>query len=152
MIRANKLPIYSCPISLTFNFVYYHMTYIRKSKLQAKDVYCGLSTSQVLVLELFIFGWATWIQFKILLFTFKAIHCLPPPYVSELATVKPKSTYGLRSNNSILLLPPTQKMLPSLGARYFAAGAPALWNKLPADIRNVASLNSFKKFNQDLSF
>ena len=128
------------------------MTYIRKSKLQAKDVYYGLYTSQVLVLELFMFGWATWIQFKILLLTFKAIHGLSPPYVSELVTVKPKSTYGLRSNNTILLLPPTQKMLPSLGARFFAAAAPALWNKLPADIRNVTSLNSFKKFNQDLSF
>ena len=49
-----------------------------------------------------------------------------------------------------LLLPPTKKMLPTLGARSFAAAAaaPALWNKVskvPADIRNVASLNSFKK-------
>ena len=33
-------------------------------------------------------------------------------------------------------------MLPTLGARSFAAAAPALWNKLPVDIRNVASLNS----------
>ena len=42
----------------------------------------------------------------------------------------------------ILRLPPTQKMLPTLGARSFAAAAPALWNKVskvPADIRNVAS-------------
>ena len=85
------------------------------------------------------------IQFKILLLTFKAIYGLSPPYISELITVKPKSTHGLRSNNSTLLLPPTQKMLPTLGARSFAAAAPALWNKLPADIRNVASLNSFKK-------
>ena len=88
------------------------------------------------------------IQFKILLLTFKAIYGLSPPYISELITVKPKSTHGpLRSNNSTLLLPPTQKMLPTLGARSFAAAAaaPALWNKLPAYIRNVASLNSFKK-------
>ena len=96
------------------------------------------------------------IQFKILLLTFKAIHGLSPPYISELITVKPKSTYGLRSNISTLLLPPTQKMLPTLGARSFAAAAPALWNKLPAHIRNVASLNSFKKsiktffFNESL--
>ena len=47
-------------------------------------------------------------------------------------------------------------MLPTLGARSFAAAAPALWNKLPAPIRNVASLNSFKKpiktfiFNESL--
>ena len=87
----------------------------------------------------------TWIQFKILLLTFKAIHSLSPSYIGELTSVKPKSTYGLRSNNSTLLLPPTQKMLPTLGARFFAAAAPVLWNKLPADIRNVASLNSFKK-------
>ena len=49
-----------------------------------------------------------------------------------------------------------QKMLPTLGAFSFAAAAPALWNKLPADVRNVASLNSSKKsiktflFNESL--
>ena len=85
------------------------------------------------------------IQFKILLLTFKVIYGLTPPYISELITVKSKSTHGLRSNNSTLLLPPTQKMLPTRAARSFAAAAPALWNKLPAYIRNVASLNSFKK-------
>ena len=96
------------------------------------------------------------IKFKILPLTFKAIHGLSPPYISEFTTVKPKSTYGLRSNNRTLLLPPTQKMLPTPGARSFTAAAPALWNKLPADIRNVASLNSFKKsiktflFNESL--
>ena len=47
-------------------------------------------------------------------------------------------------------------MLPTLGARSFAAAALSLWNKLPAYIRNVASLNSFKKsiktfiFNESL--
>ena len=73
-------------------------------------------------------------------------HGLSPLYISELITVKPKSTYGLRSNSSTLLLPSTQKMLPTLGARSSAAAAPALWNKLPADdVRTVASLNSFEK-------
>ena len=96
------------------------------------------------------------IQFKILLLTFKAIHGLSPPYINELITVKPKSTYGLRSNISTLLLPPPQKMLPTLGARSFAAAVLVLWNKLPAYIRNVASLNSLKKsiktfiFNESL--
>ena len=85
------------------------------------------------------------VQFKMLLLTLKTIHGLSPPYISGLITVKPKSTYGLRSNNSTLLLPPTQKMLPTLGARSFAAAAPALWNKLPADVRTVAPLNRFEK-------
>ena len=43
------------------------------------------------------------------------LHCLSPPYITELITIKPKSTYSLRSNNSTLLLPPTHKMLPTLG-------------------------------------
>ena len=79
------------------------------------------------------------VQFKILLLTFKAIHSLSPPYIGELISVKPKSSSNLRSNNSTLLLPPTQKILPTLGVRFFAAAAPVLWSKLPADIRNVAS-------------
>ena len=46
------------------------------------------------------------IQYKILLLTFKAIYGLSPPYmyISELITVKPKSTHGHRSNNNTLLL------------------------------------------------
>ena len=57
-------------------------------------------------------------------------------------SVKPKST----DSTLLLLFCPMQKMLPTLGACSFAAAAaPALWNKLPADVRNVASLNSFKK-------
>ena len=72
---------------------------------------------------------------------------LSPPYISELITVKPKSTYGFPDKQqyadatsytaenaaytwrSLLCCPP----------------APAPWNKLPAEIRNVVSLNSFKK-------
>ena len=94
------------------------------------------------------------IQFQILPLTFKAIHGLSSPYISELITVKPKSIYDLRSNNSTLLLPATQKMLPTLGARSFtwSSFAPALWNRLPADIRNVASLNSFKKLIKTFLF
>ena len=92
------------------------------------------------------------ITFKILLLTFKAIYSLSPPYISEIIHVKPKSIHDLRSNNSTLLLPPTQKMLPTLGARSFASAAPVLWNKLPADIRNLASLNSFKKLIKTFLF
>ena len=42
-------------------------------------------------------------------------------------------------------------MMSTLGASSFAAAA-ALWNKLPADIRNVASLNSFKKLIKTFLF
>ena len=38
------------------------------------------------------------IMFKIVVFTFKAIHGSAPTYISQLIRLKPKSTYMLRSN------------------------------------------------------
>ena len=57
------------------------------------------------------------IQFKILLLTFKSIHGLSPPYISELINVKPKSSYSLRSNNNTVVQYPQQKILAKLCAR-----------------------------------
>ena len=85
------------------------------------------------------------IHFKILLLVFKAIHGLAPPYISDLVTVKPNSSYDLRSNSSLLLEPPKKKMLSTLGARSFYAAAPCLWNSLPAELRDIQSLCSFKQ-------
>ena len=36
-------------------------------------------------------------------------------------------------------------MLPTLGARSFHAAAPALWNSLPAQLREIQSLAVFKQ-------
>ena len=91
------------------------------------------------------------IQFKILLLTFKSIHELSPPYISELINIKPKSSYS-RSNNNTVLQYPQQKILATLGARSFASAAPSLWNKLPAAIRNAASLNEFKNMIKTFLF
>ena len=59
------------------------------------------------------------IYFKILILVFKAIHGLSLPYISDLNSVKPKSSYNLRSNSSLLLEPPKEKMLSTLGDRSF---------------------------------
>ena len=59
-------------------------------------------------------------QFKILLLTFKSIHGLSPPYISELINVKSESSYSLRSNNNTVLQYPQQKILATHGARSFA--------------------------------
>ena len=89
-------------------------------------------------------------------FSISRLFSFSPRYISVLITVKPKSTYGVCSNNSTLLLPPTQKMLPTLSAHSFAAADAVPWNELPTDIRNVALLNSLKKsiktflFNESL--
>ena len=72
----------------------------------------------------------------------KAIHGLAPPYISDLSTVKIKSSYNLRSNSSLLLEPPKEKMLPTLGARSFYAAAPCVSNSLPAELRDILSLGN----------
>ena len=84
------------------------------------------------------------IHFKILILVFKAIHGLAPLYISDLISVRPKSSYNLRSNSSLLLEPPKEKMLSMLGARSFYAAAPCLWNSLPAELRDINSLSNFK--------
>ena len=92
------------------------------------------------------FGRRYRIVFKILLLTFKAIHKLAPTYISEL--VSPKDTgdrYYLRSNNDKLLNIPPCKSLSTLGDRSFYMAAPKLWNDLPLFIRNISSVNAFKK-------
>ena len=49
------------------------------------------------------------IHFKILVLTFKAIHRLAPPYISDLISVRSNSSYNLRSNGSLLLEPPKRE-------------------------------------------
>ena len=85
------------------------------------------------------------IQFKVLLFAFKAIHDLAPSYIKDLIEIKSKSSFNLRSNSGILLEPPIGKMLTTLGARSFHAAAPQLWNSLPLNIRSLTSIDIFKK-------
>ena len=82
--------------------------------------------------------------FKILIITFKAIHCLAPEYITEL--IKVKQTYRmLRSSNTILLEYPPIRHSNTHGSRSFSFAAPTEWNILPPYIRNTLSLDTFKK-------
>ena len=65
--------------------------------------------------------------------------------MSSLVLVKSQSHYSLRSNCSTLLKPSTGKMLGTLGGRSFQAGAPQLWNALLPSLRDVTSVETFKK-------
>ena len=47
------------------------------------------------------------------------------------------SSYNLRSDSSLLLEPPKEKMLATLGARSFYAAAPCLVNSLPTELRDI---------------
>ena len=87
------------------------------------------------------------IVFKILLVTFKAIYIFTPTYISELVSLKDTGgRYYLRSNDDGKLLNvPSCKSLSKLGDRSFYMAAPKLWNDLPIFIRNISSVNAFKK-------
>ncbi|XP_029923297.1 uncharacterized protein LOC115370421 [Myripristis murdjan] len=82
------------------------------------------------------------IQFKVLLFTFKAIHNLAPPYLSDLLHV-PTPSRALRSSSSIHLSVPSAR-LTTMGSRAFSRSAPRLWNSLPPQLRNIDSFTHFK--------
>ena len=86
------------------------------------------------------------IQFKILLFIFKAIHGLAPEYISELLELKTSSRYNLRSSNDKHLLEhPKIKSKVTLGDRSFTVAAPKLWNNLPSALWNASNIDSFKR-------
>ena len=86
------------------------------------------------------------IIFKILLITFKAIHGLAPSYVSDLISVRRTTgKYNLRTSNSLTLKYSFCKSLATLGDRSFHVTSPKLWNYLPGSVRNIKSVNSFKK-------
>ncbi|KAK3526101.1 hypothetical protein QTP70_015426, partial [Hemibagrus guttatus] len=72
-------------------------------------------------------------EFKILLFTFKALHNLVPPYLSDLLQLYTPSR-TLRSSFANQLTTPSAR-LSTMGLQAFSRSAPRLWNSLPADIR-----------------
>ena len=84
-------------------------------------------------------------QFKIVLLTFKCLYGLAPQYLVDLIAVAPQSRYNLRSRNATLLVSTNARCLPTLGDRAFQSAAPKLWNSLPAEIRNIQTLTSFKR-------
>ncbi|KAF7654004.1 hypothetical protein LDENG_00075870, partial [Lucifuga dentata] len=73
-------------------------------------------------------------DFKVLLLTYKALHGLAPPYLSELLTPYTPAR-PLRSLDAALLVIPSINK-KSLGFRAFAYRAPYLWNTLPLHVLN----------------
>ena len=80
--------------------------------------------------------------FKILLFVFKSLNGLAPPYLSEL--LHPYApTRSLRSADQLLLEEPRSR-LKYRGDRAFSVAGPKLWNDLPLYIRQASSVSIFK--------
>ena len=85
------------------------------------------------------------IEFKILVLTFKAIYQLAPSYICNLVRLKENCKYQLHSSEELLLQLPMGKTKKTLGDRSFQIAANALWNSLPASVRDIDNFLVFKR-------
>jgi hypothetical protein len=83
------------------------------------------------------------ITYKVLIMTFKALHCLSPTYMNELISLHQPGR-ALRSSNEIVLQQPRTR-LKTWGDRTFPFASATEWNRLPATIRNCQTLALFKR-------
>ena len=96
----------------------------------AARLICNVSRFDYITPSLYFLHWLAIIyriQFKILLFVFKAQNGLAPLYISELLQRRSLPRYNLRSFvDTSLLKYPTFKSLATLGDRSFTCAAPKL--------------------------
>ena len=82
------------------------------------------------------------IHFKVLVFTYRALHGQAPEYISDL--IHPYiASRSLRSSDQDLLAVSCSQ-LKTKGDHAFEVVAPTLWNSLPSDIRSAVSVEAFK--------
>ena len=84
------------------------------------------------------------IEFKIAMLVQKCIYGVSPQYLLDLIKINESSRYQLRSHRAILLLDNTYRTKKTLGGRAFENVVPKVWNRLPLEIRQCQSLNTFK--------
>lgn len=83
------------------------------------------------------------IKYKILLITYKCLNGQGPAYLCDLlSSLVPLRR--LRSSSASLLYVPRTR-LKTYGDRSFYYAAPSLWNSLPENVKNAATVESFKK-------
>ena len=64
--------------------------------------------------------------------------------IEELITIY-QPTRALRSENQLLLKPPSDARTRTYGDRWFDTAAATLWNNLPNSLRNIQSVDSSKR-------
>ena len=82
------------------------------------------------------------IEYKILMYVYKALNGLAPKYIADLLTSYTPGRHLRSSNVGLLHIPKTH--LGSFGDKAFSTSAPILWNSLPVKIKSAKSLASFK--------
>ena len=85
------------------------------------------------------------INYKIAMLTFKSIHGIAPPYITELIHLKsPNSIYGLRANHEPYILKTDLKTHFKRTEGAFSYKAPYVWNNLPDTVRLETDFEKFK--------
>ncbi|GAA6093889.1 uncharacterized protein LOC116685831, partial [Tachysurus ichikawai] len=82
------------------------------------------------------------VEYKVLMFVFKAINGLAPAYLTELIKVY-QPARSLRSSGHTSLVTPKYSY-EKFGGRSFAIKGPKLWNALPAHLQSITVLSVFK--------
>ncbi len=80
-------------------------------------------------------------EYKCTLLTWKAVNGCAPQYLQDL--IHFRNTRAHRSKDQRLLEVPRTNLVTG-GDRCFSKYAPILWNNLPAPIRNVTEMSTFK--------
>ena len=83
------------------------------------------------------------IKYKMILITWKCLNGLAPSYLSDLLHYK-QEVYLDRNHYQNTLYPPKTNQV-TCGDRAFQKAAPDLWNALPAKIRSIDKIDTFKK-------
>ena len=83
------------------------------------------------------------IQFKTLLYVFKCLNGIAPPYLSDMFHLHQSNRQGLRSSTDRTRLT-THKSRLSYGKHAFSHSAAELWNSLPIIVRDSSCVVTFK--------
>ena len=85
------------------------------------------------------------VQFKILTIMYKITNGTAPSYLSNLVTLRPRSSRNLRSNEEELMYIVPRTKYKTFAYRSFSVQGPTLWNQLPVNIKTSTSFQTFKK-------
>ena len=81
---------------------------------------------------------------KVLVTVFKAYHSGTPQYLADLIK-KHNPVRKLRSSHNPNLLEEPKYTGEKFGSKSFCVAGPRFWNRLPAELREISSLDTFKK-------
>ena len=84
------------------------------------------------------------INYKMSVFVYKCINDIAPSYLSD-ALERYTPARNLRSSMDRTILVQTKRTYKFIGCRSFYHLGPLVWNKLPRDIREAGSIETFKK-------